>query len=91
MLRLVIDSENYSNLRIKVFLIQTREVGFSVEDQPISAAQQWLLDQEEGLHSTIIVSPRVAEFTPTLVRVLPLQTYRDTTGRRAARDVEYVR
>ena len=91
MLRLVVNSENDGDLGIKIFLIETGEVGFSVEDQPVSAAQEWLFNQKKGLDPAIVVSPCMAKFGPTLVRILPLEPHCYATRRCSARDIKDVR
>ena len=91
MLRVVVNSERDGNLRIKIFLIETGEVGFGIEDQTVGAAQQWFFNQKERFHPAIFVSPGMAEFRPALVRLLPLEAHRYATRRRSAGDVKDMR
>jgi len=89
-LSLVVDSENNCNLRIEIVLVQTREIRFGIEDQPVGSTEKRFLYQEKRFHPTIVVGPGVAEFRPRLVRILHIQVDGDTTSRLAARHVEYV-
>ena len=90
-LRSVVNPEDNRDLRIKAFDIEAREIGFGIEDQPISAALDRLAHQKERLHATVCVGPGVTKFGPTFVSVLHCQRNSNAAGRRAARNVENVR
>lgn len=91
MLRRVVDLEYDRNLRIKILNIESREIGFGIEDQAINAAGQWLFNQKERFDAAVFVGPRMTEFGPRFVRVLQVQADSYTARGRASRYVEYVR
>ena len=90
MLCSLFDLEDDAHLWIKAVNIQRREIGIRVKDQSVSSCQQWLFKQEEGLNSTIFISPGVAELAPTLVCVLHFEIDGNAAGWCAARGVEDV-
>ncbi len=90
MLCSLVDLEDDAHLWIEAVNIQRREIGISVEDQPVGSCQQWLLKQKEWLNSTIFISPGVAELAPALVCVLHFEIDGNSAGWCAAGCVEDV-
>ncbi len=91
MLRSVVDPKDNGDLWIKTLAVKTREVSFSIENQPVGTAFNRFADKKKGLHTTVLVSPGVTQFGPTLIRILRGKRNCNTTSRRAARDVEDMR
>ena len=84
MLCLIINPENYGDLGIKILLIESGKVGFGIEDQPVSSAQEWLFNQKKRFDPAIVVGPGVAKFGPALVCILPFEPHGYATRRCSA-------
>jgi len=91
MLRGIFDAKDNGHLRIKTFDFKTREIGFGVEQKPVSASLDRFADQKERFHAPICVGRGVTKLGPTLIRVLNCERDSNATRRRAPRDIENVR
>src|SRR5215210_3565794 len=91
MLRAVVDVEDDRHLRIETSDTKRREVGFGVKNQPVSAVGHGTIDEKEGLHASVNVSPRMAQLGPALVCVLHFERYSDATRGHSPGRVENMR
>ena len=90
MLRTVVDIEYDRYLRIESVDTQLREIGLGIKIQPVGAIGHRSIDEKKWFHAPVSVGPCMAQLGPTLVRVLKLETNRDTTRRCACGRIENV-
>ena len=90
MLSVVVNFEDNGDLWIERLNTDRSKISVNVEHKTVNAGGQRLVHQKERLDPTILVSPCVTEFSPTLVSVLRLQANRYAFCRRAARGVKDV-
>ena len=91
MLSWIVNVEDDADLRIERLDLEFGKVRFSLEDEPVSARFDGLLEQKEGLDAPVFIGPGVAELRPAFIRILHFKRDGNRVRGPPARDIKNVR